>query len=142
MITLFIIILVLVCILLMAVVLLQAAKGGGISSTFGGSNVTAVFGTRRTSDFLSKATIVLASIFLLSSLLLNLYISKTDGVEESIIQQNAGTQQLPPPTIPTEIPGNTPPTGDPNQQTTPGSETPQNNLNPMNQETAPTDTNK
>jgi preprotein translocase subunit SecG len=126
MVTLFIVLLVLVCILLIAIVLLQASKGGGISSTFGGSNVTAVFGSRRTSDFLSKATIVLASVFLVASLLLNIYISKSDGLEESVIQRNAGTQTLPPPNVPMETPGQQPPGGQQppagdqqNQQTTP-----------------------
>jgi preprotein translocase subunit SecG len=128
MITIFIVLLVLICILLIAVVLLQASKGGGISSTFGGSNVTAVFGSRRTSDFLSKATIVLASIFLVASLLLNIYISKSDGIEESVIQRNAGTQTLPPPNVPMETPGQQPggqqpPAGDQqNQQTTPNTQ--------------------
>lgn len=127
MVTLFIVLLVLVCILLIAVVLLQASKGGGISSTFGGSNVTAVFGSRRTSDFLSKATIVLASVFLVASLMLNIYISKSDGLEESVIQRSAGSQTLPPPNVPLETPGQQPPgqqppAGDQQNQTTPNTE--------------------
>lgn len=120
MVTLFIVLLVLVCILLIAVVLLQASKGGGISSTFGGSNVTAVFGSRRTSDFLSKATIVLASVFLVASLMLNIYISKSDGLEESVIQRSAGSQTLPPPNVPLETPGQQPPGQQPPGQQPPG----------------------
>lgn len=85
----------------MVVVLLQAAKGGGLSGTFGGSNVTAMFGSRRTSDFLSKTTVVLATVFLLSCLLINLYISSDSGIEESVIQRqsdqiNIPQQQAPP----------------------------------------------
>lgn len=40
----------------------QNPKGGGLSSTFGGS--TAQFGVQRTNDFMEKATWVLASIII------------------------------------------------------------------------------
>lgn len=95
MVTFFIIILIIVCVLLMAVVLMQASKGGGLSGLVGGSGVSTMFGARRTSDFLSKSTIVLAVIFLLASLLLNIYISKSSSEVESIIQKNSGNQQMP-----------------------------------------------
>ncbi len=95
MITFSIIILVIVCILLMIVVLMQASKGGGLSGLVGGSGVSTMFGARRTSDFLSKSTIVLAVIFMLASLLLNLYISKSSKDVESIIQKNSQNQQVP-----------------------------------------------
>lgn len=123
MITIFIILLILVCILLTIVVLMQASKGGGLSGLVGGSGVSTMFGARRTSDFLSKSTIVLAVIFLLGSLLLNIFISKGSKDVESIIQKNSGTQQMPqrtPVTPPTQQtpgeqnnPGNT---GDNKQQ--------------------------
>ncbi len=92
-----IIILVIVAILLMAVVLLQSSKGTWLSGSFGGSGVATSFGVRRTSDFLTKSTMILAAIFLLGSLFLNMYINQRGaGNTESIIQRNAGTQQLPP----------------------------------------------
>lgn len=111
---------------MIAVILLQSSKGSGLSGTFGGgsSNVTAVFGARRTSDFLTKSTVVLACIFLVSCLLINIYISKSDGVDESIIQQNAGQQQQ-----------QVPPTMDPNQVPPP-----QENQQPT--QTQPVDTTK
>ena len=95
MISIFIIFLIIVCILLIAVVLMQASKGGGLSGLVGGSGVSTMFGARRTSDFLSKSTIVLAVIFLLASLLLNIYISKSSKDVESIIQKNSQNQQMP-----------------------------------------------
>jgi len=108
----------------MAVVLMQSSKGGGLSGLVGGSGVSTMFGARRTSDFLSKSTIVLAVIFLLASLLLNIYISKSGQDVESIIQKNSGNQQMPertPVTPPTQqTPGNEQNnqgnTGDNNQQ--------------------------
>lgn len=51
---------VIVAILLVAVVLVQKSKGGGLASNFAGSNQ--VLGVRRTNDFISKATWVLAGI--------------------------------------------------------------------------------
>lgn len=117
MITLLIVFLVIVCVLLIAVVLMQASKGGGLTSTFGGSNVTSMFGARRTSDFLSKSTIVLATVFLLVSLLMNLYISKTTDTSESVLQKNSGSapgqQTIPQQNIPSP---DAPPTQQPDQQ--------------------------
>ena len=58
--TLIIILTVLVSILLIVVVLVQKSKGGGLSSTFAGSNQ--IMGVRRTNDFIEKATWTLAGI--------------------------------------------------------------------------------
>jgi len=59
---------VLVCIALILVVLLQASKGEGLAgSAFGGGGLGgAVFGGRGAASFLSKATSVLAVVFMLN----------------------------------------------------------------------------
>ena len=49
-------------VLLIIIIMAQNPKGGGLSSTFGGS--TAQFGVQRTNDFMEKATWVLASIII------------------------------------------------------------------------------
>ena len=106
----------LVCIFMSVAVLLQSSKGSGLVGPIAGTGVTTMFGARRTSDFLSKATIVMAVIFLAGSLLLNLYISKGgSSTGESIIQRNAGSQTLPPPSVPNQQ-QQQPPAGDQNQQ--------------------------
>ena len=51
----------LVCILLMIVVLVQNPKGGGIDSTFGGSQANQVFGASRSTDMIEKITWGLAA---------------------------------------------------------------------------------
>ena len=56
--TIIIVLTVIVAILLVGVVLVQKSKGGGLASNFAGSNQ--VLGVRRTNDFISKATWVLA----------------------------------------------------------------------------------
>ncbi|HEY5125646.1 MAG TPA: preprotein translocase subunit SecG [Ignavibacteria bacterium] len=118
MVTFFIIFLVIVCILLMGIVLMQSSKGSGLVGPIAGTGVTTMFGARRASDFLSKSTIVLAVIFMLFSLLLNIYISKSGGTtgRESLIQQNQ--KELAPGAPPVQEPGNLPgnqPNSQPNQ---------------------------
>jgi len=58
-----------VCILMILVVLLQPGKGTDISAMMGGGSQT-VFGPRGAATFLSKATIVIAVVFMLTSLYL------------------------------------------------------------------------
>lgn len=65
--TLIIILTVLVSILLIIVVLVQKSKGGGLSSTFAGSNQ--IMGVRRTNDFIEKATWTLAGIIAVLAIL-------------------------------------------------------------------------
>ncbi len=58
---------VLVCIGLVLVVLMQSSKGEGLAgSAFGGGLSSAVFGGRGAATFLSKATTVLAIVFMLN----------------------------------------------------------------------------
>ncbi len=58
-----------VCILLVIVVLMQSAKGEGLAGAFGGGGTGltgAVFGGRGAASFLSKATTVLAIVFMIN----------------------------------------------------------------------------
>lgn len=52
---------------LIAVILLQAGRGGGLSDTFGGGAAQSLFGTRG-AVYLTRATTVCATIFMLTSL--------------------------------------------------------------------------
>jgi preprotein translocase subunit SecG len=97
--TLFIIIEIIVSIFLILVVLMQASKGGGLAGTLGSANMGTVFGVRRTSDFLSKTTTILATIYILLALFINLTVLPRPDEKESIIQQNSS---VPPPA--TQIP--------------------------------------
>lgn len=51
----------LVCLLLMLVVLVQNPKGGGIDSTFGGSQANQMLGASRSTDVIEKITWGLAA---------------------------------------------------------------------------------
>ncbi len=63
-----------ICVLLVAVVLLQKSKGDGLSGAFGGGGaLTASFGSRGAASLLSKATTVLAVLFMAASFLLAIF---------------------------------------------------------------------
>jgi preprotein translocase subunit SecG len=80
-----------VCVLLTIVILMQASKGGGLSGAFGGQgSMGAVFGGRGAGGFLSKVTIILATIFMIGSLAQGM-IKRSVGERRSLIQQE--TQQ-------------------------------------------------
>ena len=95
-----------ISVLLIIVVLMQASKGGGLAGSFGGSNIGAVFGVRRTSDFLTKATTYLAGAFLVLAFVINfLFLPRTGQQQESVIQSVPPARALPP----AQEPGATPP---------------------------------
>ncbi|OAV43102.1 preprotein translocase subunit SecG [Lewinella sp. 4G2] len=50
-----------ICLLLMLVVLIQNPKGGGIDSTFGGTQANQVIGASRSTDVIEKITWGLAA---------------------------------------------------------------------------------
>ena len=66
---------VIACIILIAVILLQAGRGGGLSETFGGESRQTIFGTKVTT-FFTRATVVAASLFLVTSLVLGIMTSR------------------------------------------------------------------
>ena len=98
-----------ISILLMIIVLMQASKGDGLSGTFGGGggNISAMFGTRRTADFLSKATWWLGGSLAVLAIIINLIFLPritNSSTKENIIQNSQ--QQVP--QMPTLPEGNVP----------------------------------
>jgi preprotein translocase subunit SecG len=61
---------VIVCLLLLLVILLQQGKGGDMASAFGGGSSQTAFGARGGATVLSKATAVLAVLFMLGAMAL------------------------------------------------------------------------
>jgi preprotein translocase subunit SecG len=80
-----------VSVLLIIIILMQSSKGGGLAGTFGGAGMGTVFGTRRTADFLSRATWWLGGVLAILAIVTNLFFlpgqSSSEQIE-SIIQQN------------------------------------------------------
>ena len=61
---------VIVCGLLIITILLQQGKGGDIANAFGGGSSQAVFGARSGATLLTRATSVLAALFIIGALAL------------------------------------------------------------------------
>ena len=86
--TIFVGLIILVCFLLVLVVMVQNPKGGGLSSSFGGSSQQ-LGGVQKTSDFLDKSTWILATFLLVLILLSNLSLNQnSQGLESRLINEN------------------------------------------------------
>ncbi|MCC7429434.1 preprotein translocase subunit SecG [bacterium] len=87
---------VITCLLLMAVILMQSSKGDGLSGSaaFGGIGDGGAFRGREAVNFLQKSTMILAGLFLVTSLTLA-FLSSTSRIEttDSVLQENLGTTQ-------------------------------------------------
>lgn len=112
--TITIILITIIAVLMVIVVLLQSGQGQGLSGgiagaggMIGGANM---MGARRTADFLSKATTVLAALFLSLCVLANFFIDR-EAVTQSTIQQ----QSIPVQSGDFDIPAD-PPAASPSQQ--------------------------
>ena len=87
---------ILICALLVIVVLMQSAKGEGLAGAFGGggSGLTgAVFGGRGAASFLSKATTVLAIVFMINCGVLAFMSTSRTGSRGSAPSTSAVTEQ-------------------------------------------------
>lgn len=121
---------VLVCLALILVVLLQSGRAADLAGAFGGAGSQTAFGPRGAATFLSKATTILAVIFMLTSLGLAVYASRSRGTGSVLEQteQPAQGQTAPaqaPGTQPAGKPaGQTPPSQQPSQQPTPSKPSP------------------
>jgi preprotein translocase subunit SecG len=99
--TFFIALEILISLLLMIVILMQASKGGGLAGTLGTSNLGTVFGVRRTSDFLTRTTTILATLFIAMALFINLVVlPRTERSAQSVIQSGPQPTSLPPAQVP------------------------------------------
>lgn len=63
---------VIACLFLVGVVLLQQGKGQDLASAFGGGGTQTAFGPRGSANVLSRATTILAGLFMVTSLALTI----------------------------------------------------------------------
>ncbi len=97
---------VIVCLLLIVTILLQQGKGGDIANAFGGGSSQAVFGARSGATMLTRATSVLAALFVLGSLLLTVWGARGPS---SVVGGIEGPEPVPaPPANATPAPATTP----------------------------------
>ena len=97
---------VLVCGLLIITILLQQGKGGDIANAFGGGSSQAVFGARSGATLLTRATAVLAGLFVVGALVLTVWGARGPS---SVVGGIDGPTPTPAPTNATPAPAaNTP----------------------------------
>jgi len=81
--TIFLVLITIVCFLLIIVIMVQNPKGGGLSSSLGGS--TQMGGVQKTTDFLDKSTWTLATVLIILILLSSLSFPGMMGGSDSKI---------------------------------------------------------
>jgi len=79
----FLVLITIVCFLLIVVIMVQNPKGGGLSSTLGGS--TQIGGVQKTTDFLDKSTWTLAAVLITLIMLSSLSFGGSLGDNDSKI---------------------------------------------------------
>jgi preprotein translocase subunit SecG len=108
---------VLACLFLIAVVLLQQGKGQDLASAFGGGGTQTAFGPRGSATVLSRATTILAGVFMVTSLALSIIRPGRSGVLDQVPAAaatptpaaTAAPASVPPaPAAPAEAPAGTP----------------------------------
>jgi preprotein translocase subunit SecG len=82
---------IIVCLLLIAIVLLQQGKGQDLASAFGGGGSQTAFGPRGSATVLSRATTILAAMFMVTSLSLSVIKSG----RSSVLDQVQGAAEAP-----------------------------------------------
>jgi len=86
---------VIACLFLIAVVLLQQGKGQDLASAFGGGGTQTAFGPRGSATVLSRATTILAGLFMVTSLALSIVRPRTGGVLDQVAEPAAATSPSP-----------------------------------------------
>ncbi len=100
------------CLFLIGVVLLQQGKGQDLASAFGGGGTQAAFGPRGSATVLSRATTILAGLFMLTSLGLTLLRPSQSSVLDKLPAQpvaSPAAQATPPVATQPEAPASAAP---------------------------------
>ncbi|MEO6080823.1 MAG: preprotein translocase subunit SecG [Steroidobacteraceae bacterium] len=97
---------------IVALVLVQRGKGADAGAGFGAGASGTVFGARGATTALSRATAILAAVFMITSLMLSYLVTRsTAPVTESVLDRLAGQGVNEVPTVPAPAPA--PPTSAP-----------------------------
>ena len=100
---------VLTCGLLIITILLQQGKGGDIANAFGGGSSQAVFGARSGATLLTRATSVLAALFVIFALTLTVMGTRGTSSVVGGVEGPAPAPAVPTPANATPTPAPTPP---------------------------------
>ncbi len=92
------------CLFLIAVVLLQQGKGQDLASAFGGGGTQTAFGPRGSATVLSRATTILAGVFMVTSLALTLVKPRASSILDQLPAAPQTTTTTPAAPAPAEAP--------------------------------------
>lgn len=96
---------ILACALMVITILLQSSKGQGLAASFGGMGAASAFGPRGAASFLQRVTIVLALIYALLCIFINIYGSSSATSQESILQKELNQMERTLPEAPLPLQG-------------------------------------
>ena len=80
----FIVLHVIACLFLIGVVLLQQGKSQDLASAFGGGGTQTAFGPRGSANVLSRATTILAALFMITSLALSMLRPRDSSILDDV----------------------------------------------------------
>ena len=95
---------VIVCLFLVIVVLLQSGKAADLAGAFGGMGSQTAFGPRGAATVLSKATTVAAALFMVTSLSLAIFTTRSAGTSRSVLERQSKSKSVTPGAAPVAAP--------------------------------------
>ncbi|CAM3453927.1 Protein-export membrane protein SecG [Flavobacterium longum] len=98
----FLVLITIVCFLLIVVIMVQNPKGGGLSSSLGGTQMMG--GVQKTTDFLDKSTWTLATILIALIMLSSLSFTGSLSDQNKVMQEIEAAPATPAPTATTPAP--------------------------------------
>lgn len=104
--TFFIFLFVFACVLMVLTILLQSSKGHGLAGSFGGmGGAGSAFGPRGAASFLQRVTIILAILYGLLCVFINIFGSSSAVSQESVLQKELNQMERTLPEAPLPLPG-------------------------------------
>ena len=98
---------VLACLFLIGVVLLQQGKSQDLASAFGGGGTQTAFGPRGSANVLSRATTILAAVFMITSVALSILRPRSGSMLDDVPVPAASPSAAVPGAGPSAAPGAT-----------------------------------
>ena len=128
---------ILTAIILVFAVLMESSKGSDVAGAFGGMGSQAAFGPRGTATFLSKATVILAVVFVVTSMTLVRMGTDSVGGGDSVLSGET-VEATPSSAAPATVPDGVPmPTATVTQEAPAGSNQPQPQVQSIQVNTPP-----
>jgi preprotein translocase subunit SecG len=95
---------IIVCFFIIIVVLLQSGSAGDISAAFGGMGSQTAFGPRGAASALGRATTWSAVIFMVTSIVLSIFVARHSGAPSSVLSNVKTSQTKSQPATPAQPP--------------------------------------